>query len=164
MKLYTTPLSVHVDDVTVVSSLLGNGSASLSYVVDVFTSSPDSVNLVVSLEEREGGGSVVEASLSLPGCKSGAGGCVVRGSGQLIVDTPRLWWPWTMRPDDPGYLYTLKVHLPTYDYNYLHTHHNMFNVHASIITLLKSICIHLGPRSTAVSYLHMVYFVYGTYS
>ena len=110
VKLYTTPLSVHVDDVTVVSSLLGNGSASLSYVVDVFTSSPDSVNLVVSLEEREGGGSVVEASLSLPGCKSGAGGCVVRGSGQLIVDTPRLWWPWTMRPDDPGYLYTLKVH------------------------------------------------------
>ena len=124
MKLYTTPLSVHVDDVTVVSSLLGNGSASLSYVVDVFTSSPDSVNLVVSLEEREGGGSVVEASLSLPGCKSGAGGCVVRGSGQLIVDTPRLWWPWTMRPDDPGYLYTLKVHLSIYIcrlFHYLHS-------------------------------------------
>ena len=107
VKLYTTPLSVHVNDVTVVSSLLSNGSAALDYKVDVFTSSSDSVELHLSLEEKQGG-SVVDASLVLPGCQR-SGGCVVTGAGQLVVETPRLWWPWTMNPDDPGYLYALKV-------------------------------------------------------
>ena len=29
-------------------------------------------------------------------------------SGDLIVDQPTLWWPWTMS-DTPGYLYPLDV-------------------------------------------------------
>ena len=107
VKLYTTPLSVHVDDVTVVSSLLSNGSAVVDYKVNVSTSSSGSVELHLSLEEKQGG-SVVDASLTLPGCQR-PGRCVVTGAGQLLVETPRLWWPWTMNPDDPGYLYTLKV-------------------------------------------------------
>ena len=107
VKLYTTPLSVHVNDVTVVSSLLSDGSAALDYQVDVFTSSSDSVELQLSLEEKQGG-SVVDGFLVLPGCQQ-SGGCVVTGAGQLVVQTPRLWWPWTMNPDDPGYLYALKV-------------------------------------------------------
>ena len=107
VKLYTTPLSVHVDDVTVVSSLLGNGSAVVTYKVDVFTSGTGQVELHLSLEERQGG-PVAEDSLLLPNCPQ-PGGCVVTGKGQLVVKTPRLWWPWTMSPDDPGYLYTLEV-------------------------------------------------------
>ena len=107
VKLYTTPLSVHVDDVTVVSSLLGNGSAVVTYEVDVFTSGTGQVELHLSLEERQGG-PVAEDSLLLPNCPQ-PGGCVVTGKGQLVVKTPRLWWPWTMSPDNPGYLYTLEV-------------------------------------------------------
>ena len=111
VKLYTTPLSVYVDDVTVVTSLLNNGSAVLHYEVDVYTSSSGSVELTVSLNERQGG-SVVEASLLLPGCQP-PGGCVLFGEGKLVVETPRLWWPWTMNPDDPGYLYSLQVSMAT---------------------------------------------------
>ena len=107
VKLYTTPLSVHVDDVTVVASLLGNGSAVVAYEVAVFASGPGSLQLQLALRERYGS-TVASASLQLPGC-SVPGGCVVTGQGQLLVEKPRLWWPWTMSPDDPGYLYTLEV-------------------------------------------------------
>ena len=107
VKLYTTPLSVHVDDVTVVASLLGNGSAVVAYEVAVFASGPGSLQLQLALRERHGS-TVASASLQLPGC-SVPGGCVVTGQGQLLVEKPRLWWPWTMSPDDPGYLYTLEV-------------------------------------------------------
>ena len=110
VKLYTTPLSVHVEDVTVVTSLLSNGSAVLHYEVDVYTSSSNSVELQLSLNKRQGG-SVVEASLQLSGCQQ-TGGCVVSGEGQLVVETPRLWWPWTMN-EDYGYLYTLQVSTDT---------------------------------------------------
>ena len=27
----------------------------------------------------------------------------------FIIPNSRLWWPWTMQPDDFGYMYTLKV-------------------------------------------------------
>ena len=107
VKLYTTPLSVHVDDVTVVASLLGNGSAVVAYEVAVFASGPGSLQLQLALREKYGS-TVASASLQLPGC-SVPGGCVVTGQGQLLVEKPRLWWPWTMSPDDPGYLYTLEV-------------------------------------------------------
>ena len=106
MKLYTTPLSVHVDDVTLVTSLLANGSVDLSYVVDVFASDSGPVELQIILKEKEGG-SVVSASLQLPGCQKSP--CVLTGNGQLLVNNPRLWWPWTMEPNDPGYLYQLEV-------------------------------------------------------
>ena len=108
MKLYTTPLSVHVDNVSLVTSLLANGSALLSYQVEVFTSGSGGVELQLSLKEKEGG-SVVGASLQLSGCQKVPSGCVVTGKGQLVVDKPRLWWPWTMNPGDPGYLYQLEV-------------------------------------------------------
>ena len=108
MKLYTTPLSVHVDNVSLVTSLLANGSALLSYQVEVFTSGSGGVELQLSLKEKEGG-SVVGASLQLSGCQKVPSGCVVTGKGQLVVDNPRLWWPWTMNPGDPGYLYQLEV-------------------------------------------------------
>ena len=107
MKLYTTPLSVHIDDITVVSTLPGDGTAELDFKVDVYTSSSESVELQLSLEEKAGG-SVAKASLQLPGCKQ-PGDCVVTGEGKLLVENPRLWWPWTMKPEDPGYLYTLQV-------------------------------------------------------
>ena len=108
VKLYTTPQSVYVYDVTVVSSLFSNGSAAVSYLVDIFTTSTGSIELSISLEERQGG-SVVDISLILPNYQTQTGGHLVTASGQLIVKTPRLWWPWTMSPDDPGYLYTMKV-------------------------------------------------------
>ena len=104
VKLYTTPLSVHVNNVTVVTSLLSNGSAILSYEVDVFTTSSSGVELRLYLKEKEGG-AVVQGSLTLSGCQD----CVVTGKGQLLVMKPRLWWPWTMNQDDPGYLYQLEV-------------------------------------------------------
>ena len=107
VKLYTTPISIHIDDITVVSKLLANNSAVLNYTMDVYTSSSESVELQLSLEEKAGG-SVAKASLQLPGCKQ-PGDCVVTGEGKLLVENPRLWWPWTMKPEDPGYLYTLQV-------------------------------------------------------
>ena len=106
MKLYTTPLSVHIDNVTLVTSLLPNGSAVLSYEVDVFVSDSGPVELQLILNEKEGG-TVVLASLQLPGCQSTP--CVLTGKGDLLVNTPRLWWPWTMEPNDFGYLYQLEV-------------------------------------------------------
>ena len=110
MKLYTTPLSVHVENVTLVTSLLANGSAVLSYEVDVFASGSGTVELQLTLKEREGG-SVTGASLQLPGCQGTP--CVLTGKGQLLVDSPLLWWPWTMNPDNPGYLYQLEVFVAT---------------------------------------------------
>ncbi|CAI8014502.1 Beta-glucuronidase [Geodia barretti] len=106
VKLYTTPLSVHVDDVTLVTSLLANGSVDLSYTVDVFVSDSGPVELQIILREKEGG-SAVSASLQLPGCQKSP--CVLTGNGQLLVNNPRLWWPWTMEPNDPGYLYQLEM-------------------------------------------------------
>ena len=108
MKLYTTPLSVLVEDVTVVSSLLSNGSAVVNYEVDVFTTTfGKNVELQLLLNEKFNG-TVVQASLSLKECQEPKG-CTLTGKGALVVDFPRLWWPWTMRPDDPAFLYQLEV-------------------------------------------------------
>ena len=91
-----------------VSSLLSNGSAVLNYEVDVFTTTFEkNVELQLLLNERNNG-TVVQASLPLKECQE-PGGCTLTGKGTLVVDFPRLWWPWTMQPDDPGFLYQLEV-------------------------------------------------------
>lgn len=36
VKLYTTPLAIHIDDITVITSLLSNGSAKLDYTIKVW--------------------------------------------------------------------------------------------------------------------------------
>ena len=106
MKLYTTPLSVHVDDVTLVTSLLPNGSAVLSYEVDVFVSDSGPVELLLILRKKDGN-MVHKASLQLPGCQSTP--CVLTGKGEFLFDSPHFWWPWNMAPGDPGYLHQLEV-------------------------------------------------------
>lgn len=106
VKLYTTPLSVHVDDITVVSSLLSNGSAVLNYSVKLTTNS-SSILLVVGLIEKERVNAV--SSNKHQSRSSQSGFYVVNIQGQFLIEQPRLWWPWTMNPDDPGYLYELEV-------------------------------------------------------
>ena len=106
MKLYTTPLSVHVDDVTLVTSLLANGSVVLSYAVDVFVSDSGPVELLLVLRKKDGI-MVHNASLQLPGCPESP--CVLTGKGQWLFDNPLFWWPWTMEPNDPAYLHQLEV-------------------------------------------------------
>ena len=109
VKLYTTPMTVHVDDITVVTSLLSNGSAVVDYEVEVKTNSSAGVLVTVVLMEKYGG-PVVSGSIYLYGCPQ-PGYCVLTGKGQLLVNTPRLWWPWTMNSSDPGYLYILEVYV-----------------------------------------------------
>lgn len=35
VKLYTTPLSVHIDDITITTSLQEDGSATIDYIIEV---------------------------------------------------------------------------------------------------------------------------------
>ena len=111
VKLYTTPMTVHVDDITVVTSLLPNGSAVVDYEVEVTTNSSGGVSVEVVLMDKYTG-PVVSGMVKLSGCPE-PGYCVLTGTGQLLVKTPHLWWPWTMNPDDPGYRYAMEVNATT---------------------------------------------------
>ena len=112
VKLYTTPLALHIDDITVNTALLPNGSAQLNYEVAVRTSGIDSFVVEVQLMEK-GGGKVVDVdrhrSLRSKRCVERKGRyCDQTVRGTILVNSPNLWWPWTMS-DTPGYLYPLQV-------------------------------------------------------
>ena len=59
------------------------------------TGSDPPTSVEVTVEDREGA------------TVSAATGQSLQGS--MVIPNARLWWPWTMRPDDPGYMYVLKV-------------------------------------------------------
>lgn len=113
VKLYTTPSEVHVDDITVTSSLESNGSAVVNYIVEVQSSSPG-VTVQVKLMERMGR-VAARASLNykLRRCQK-ALYCSKAVKGSVVVDDPHLWWPWTMN-EEAGYLYVLQVTATTED-------------------------------------------------
>ena len=107
VKLYTTPIALHIDDITVTTALLSNGSAQLDYEVEVGTSGNASVSVDVML--MGSGATGVNSARSLRKCRGPKGelcSAIVKGS--IMVDSPKLWWPWTMS-DSPGHLYPLQV-------------------------------------------------------
>jgi beta-glucuronidase len=93
VQYYSTPATVHVDDLTTVTTLVGS-TALLR--VDVVTTGGATVS--VALTDVAG---VVVASNS----SATAGGNVTL---YLSVANANLWWPYTMSPT-PGYLYSLSV-------------------------------------------------------
>ena len=68
------------------------------------TDPPSSVE--VSIEDREGNTVISHTSSRL--------------QHTFVIPNARLWWPWTMQPDDFGYMYTLKVgSLPPFSFMYM---------------------------------------------
>ncbi len=125
VKLYTTPLDVHIDDITVTTSIFPNGSAVVDYVI-VINSTQQNFSTTVTLKGRMAKEKMTASSVAKPRmCSSSDRHCttglndnqyVVKG--HVYVEKPRLWWPWTMS-DDPGYLYALQVRwlrVTTYTY------------------------------------------------
>jgi len=113
VKLYTTPSAVYVEDITVTSEMLSNGSATVDYTIQVSGTTTKSVTIKVDLMERMGG-MVASSDSGYLDCVQKDYGygtpqrCMTSDQGSLMVATPELWWPWTMS-DNPGYLYVFQV-------------------------------------------------------
>ncbi|CAG7734111.1 unnamed protein product [Allacma fusca] len=100
--LYTTP-KTFIDDIDVstrVATVTGYGYVNYSIKAGGSTSKKrktniQAVNVIVELEDQEG---------TVVGRAEGS-------DGEIAVPNAKLWWPFTMVPDDEdaGYLYTLKV-------------------------------------------------------
>ncbi|XP_046998789.1 beta-glucuronidase-like isoform X1 [Schistocerca americana] len=91
--LYTTP-GVCIDDISITTDYLPDGTGSVQYNVTVDGQSADLVSCTTSLLDAEG--QVVANSTGF--------------SGELTVTNANAWWPYLMNPV-PGYLYTLVVHV-----------------------------------------------------
>ncbi|KAK7087445.1 beta-glucuronidase-like [Littorina saxatilis] len=96
VHLYTTP-KVYIDDITIVTSIQGTDAGVAYSIVVKGTDSHTDSNVEVSVEDREG------KTVSAPPSN--------RLQGNIVLRNARFWWPWTMKPDDPGYMYTLKVNI-----------------------------------------------------
>ncbi|KAL0994791.1 hypothetical protein UPYG_G00127210 [Umbra pygmaea] len=90
--LYTTP-KVYVDDITVLTNFADNIGL-VSYLVSVVSSS--TATLKVTLSDKDGN------------CVASSTG----PSGVLKVTDVNLWWPYLMH-ENPGYLYSMEVHMTT---------------------------------------------------
>jgi len=113
VKLYTTPSAVYVEDITVTSKMLSNGSATVDYIIQVSGTTKKSVTIKVDLMQRMGGVVASSDSGYLDCIQKDYGygtpqRCMTSDQGSLMVATPELWWPWTMS-DNPGYLYVFQV-------------------------------------------------------
>jgi len=91
--LYTTP-QAYIDDITVTTIVAGT-IGSVSYTVDIVPANAADATVAVELIDKEG--KVVTTGSN--------------AAGILTVPNANLWWPYTMNPASPGYLYTLKVTL-----------------------------------------------------
>uniref|UniRef100_A0A8C5GUP4 Beta-glucuronidase n=1 Tax=Gouania willdenowi TaxID=441366 RepID=A0A8C5GUP4_GOUWI len=89
--LYTTPKAFYVDDITVVTDFSDNAGL-VNYKVSVKGSA--AATLKLTLMDKEGH------------CVASSSGSV----GALKVADVKLWWPYLMH-ENPGYLYSLEVHL-----------------------------------------------------
>lgn len=70
----------------------------MNYTITLGGSSGDSPpGVEISVEDRDGNTVTSHPVTSL--------------TGTVEVNNARFWWPWTMKPSDPGYMYTLKVSL-----------------------------------------------------
>ncbi len=115
VKLYTIPQDLHINDITVVTRILPNGSALVDYVV-VINATQQNFSTSVTLKGRMGKNRKAASSVAKSRvCNGGDGRCTARigdnqyvVKGTVMVENPRLWWPWTMS-DDPGYLYAMQV-------------------------------------------------------
>ncbi|KAK7087386.1 beta-glucuronidase-like [Littorina saxatilis] len=93
--LYATP-QAYVDDITIITTIQGTNGV-VSYTVTEGGTGPGSAFMViVTIEDRDGN---TVSSLS------------TRLQDTIVIPDARLWWPWTMKPDDPGYMYALKVNV-----------------------------------------------------
>ncbi|XP_071110750.1 beta-glucuronidase-like [Haliotis cracherodii] len=92
VRLYTTP-TAYIDDVTVTTDI-NNGKGIVNYQI-VAGGSTQGNTIKVEVEDRDG--NVVGTSASF--------------AGSVSVANANLWYPYTMMPDSPAYLYTLKMTL-----------------------------------------------------
>ncbi|XP_046568839.1 beta-glucuronidase-like isoform X2 [Haliotis rubra] len=92
VRLYTTP-TTYIDDVTVTTNI-SNGKGIMQYQIDVGGSAQGS-SIKVDVEDKDG--NVVGTSTNF--------------TGTVTVANANLWYPYTMMPNSPAYLYTLKMTL-----------------------------------------------------
>ncbi|XP_044758780.1 beta-glucuronidase isoform X2 [Coccinella septempunctata] len=93
--LYSTPI-IYIDDITIVTESIENGTALISFNVAFTNCSDENVTCHVQLYDKMG--NVVATSI----CDE--------GDGKLIVENPKLWWPYLMH-EEPGYQYTFEAKL-----------------------------------------------------
>ncbi|KAK7087444.1 beta-glucuronidase-like [Littorina saxatilis] len=96
VHLYTTP-NTFIDDITVVTSIRGKDGVVTYSVMEEKASGDAPTNVEVTIEDRDGNTVSAQPSNRL--------------QDTIVIPNARLWWPWTMKPDDAGYLYTLKVNV-----------------------------------------------------
>ncbi|ELU00445.1 hypothetical protein CAPTEDRAFT_123745 [Capitella teleta] len=87
--LYATP-KTYVDDITVVTNISGTYGI-VKYNVSIGGNAPFSTHIAVVDQEYR---TIAEANES---------------DGELNIADARLWWPYSMRQDDFGYMYELQV-------------------------------------------------------
>ncbi|XP_076452855.1 beta-glucuronidase-like [Babylonia areolata] len=98
VHLYTTP-KVYVDDITIITALQGqNGIVTYEVTPGGVGSEQAPPAVQVTVEHKNGD----------PVPSSHPSG---RLSDTVVIHDARPWWPWTMNPDDPGYMYILKVNV-----------------------------------------------------
>ncbi|XP_070205768.1 beta-glucuronidase-like [Littorina saxatilis] len=95
VHMYTKP-TVYVDDITIVTTIQGQNGVVTYTVTEGGTASGAVSPVEVTIEDRDGN------TVSSPS---------TRLQDTIVIPDARLWWPWTMKPDDPGYMYTLKVNV-----------------------------------------------------
>ncbi|PVD31514.1 hypothetical protein C0Q70_06927 [Pomacea canaliculata] len=97
VHLYTTPRS-YIDDITIVTS---------------FNNVGDSVDGIVTYDITTMGGQARAAGDVQVAIVNKDGTVVAQQSNQLqgtiTITNVHLWWPYTSKPSNPGYMYTLKV-------------------------------------------------------
>ncbi|KAK3595798.1 hypothetical protein CHS0354_025436 [Potamilus streckersoni] len=92
VTLYSTP-RVYVDDITIVTDIFKENGI-VNYTIK--TGGPsDQISLKVEVVDKDE--KVVASS--------------TKNQSSLIVHNARYWWPYTMNPKMPGYMYTLRVTL-----------------------------------------------------
>ncbi|KAL5017218.1 hypothetical protein ScPMuIL_006807 [Solemya velum] len=90
VKLYTTPFTHYISDITIVTDVAGsNGIVKYTVIGD---QSP--MDCKVEVIDMDG---------FIVGRQNGS-------QGQITVTNANFWWPYTMTAEKPGYMYTLKVH------------------------------------------------------
>ncbi|KAK7475213.1 hypothetical protein BaRGS_00033517 [Batillaria attramentaria] len=95
VHLYTKP-KVSIDDITIVTTMQGTSGVVTYGVMVGGTGSEDPDSVEVAVLDRDG---------------QEVGHTTSRLQDTIAIPQPRLWWPYTMRSDDPGYMYTLKVNV-----------------------------------------------------
>ncbi|KAJ8304456.1 hypothetical protein KUTeg_018039 [Tegillarca granosa] len=115
VKLYTTP-KIYISDITI-QTKIQNTDGVVNYTV-VGSGTPGFISLEVEILDKSK--SVVGRSTKL--------------QDQIVVQNANFWWPYTMNPKSPGYLYLLKVTVKDTSNNVIDVYRQPFGIRTVSVT------------------------------